>query len=98
MAPMNRMKNCIGILATALNSRLSRLSAMERPGQIALHLRLVASEIGEEQEGAAEQAAPDVEAVVPIEMRGDGVQPARRARQVHRVAEVTPARAAARSR
>ncbi len=31
MAPMNRMKNCIGTLATALNSRLRRLCAMELP-------------------------------------------------------------------
>ena len=28
---MNRMKNCIGIFATALNSRLSRLCAIDLP-------------------------------------------------------------------
>ena len=67
-------------------------------GQVALHLRLVAAEIGEEQERAADQAAPDVEAVVPIEVGGDGVQPARRARQEHGVAERDRMRAAARSR
>ena len=57
------------------------------PRQVALHLRLVAPEIGEEQEGAAQQAAPDVEAVVPVEVGSDRVQPPGRARQVYGIAE-----------
>src|SRR5258708_6969673 len=35
-------------------------------GEVALHLRLVASEVGKEQERAADQAAPEIVAVVPI--------------------------------
>ena len=31
IAPMNKMKNCTGIFATALNSRLSRLWPMDLP-------------------------------------------------------------------
>jgi hypothetical protein len=56
-------------------------------GQVALHLRLVAAEVGEEQERAADQAAPDIEAVVPVEVGGDRVEAAGLARQKHGVAE-----------
>ncbi len=54
MAPMNRMKNCIGILAMALNSRLSLLCAIVAAGEVALHLALVAAEVGEHEEHAAD--------------------------------------------
>ncbi len=66
-------------------------------GEVALHLRLIAAEIGKEKEGAAQQAAPDIEAVVPIEVSGDGVQPSGGARQKNGVAEGHGMRAAARS-
>src|SRR5664279_5446874 len=56
------------------------------PGEIALHLGLIAAEIREEEEGAADEAAPDVEAVVPIEVGGDGVEASGRARQIYGVA------------
>ena len=56
-------------------------------GEIALHLGLVAAEIGQRQEHAADQAAPEVVAVVPIEVQIHGVQPARRAGELHRVEE-----------
>ena len=55
--------------------------------EIALHLRLVAAEVGEKQERAAEQAAPDVVTVVPIEVGGHHVEAAGGARQVDGVAK-----------
>src|ERR1035438_2672059 len=101
MAPMKRMKNCIGILATALKSRERRLYAHQDgvevqgetalgdrfSGEIALHLGLIAAEVGEEEKRAADEAAPDIEAVVPIEVGGDGVEASGGARQKDRVAE-----------
>ena len=65
----------------ALNSRLSRLCAIELAGEIALHLRLVRPEIGEREKHTADQPAPDVVPIVPVEARHHGVQPSRRARQ-----------------
>ena len=41
------MKNCMGILHTALNIKPSPAFTQARPADIALHLRLIGSEIGE---------------------------------------------------
>ena len=44
-------------------------------GEIALHLRLIAAEVSQRQKHPANYAAPDVIAVVPIEVESDGIQP-----------------------
>ncbi len=46
-------------------------------GEVALHLRLIATEVSQGQEHSADKAAPDVVSVVPIEMRGHGIQSSR---------------------
>ena len=56
-------------------------------GEVPLHLRLVAPEVRQKQKRAAYETAPDIEAVVPVEVGGDGVESPRRACQKHRVAE-----------
>ena len=68
-----------------MKSRLSRLCAIGFAGKIALHLALIAAEIGERQERTADQPAPEVVAIVPIEVEIHGVQTAGGARQMHRV-------------
>ena len=56
-------------------------------GQITLHLGLVASKIGERQKHPADQAAPQVIAVVPIEVKIDGVELSGHTGQAHRIQE-----------
>ena len=59
----------------ALRDRLAR--------EIALHLGLVAAEIGERKERSADQAAPECVPVVQIEVRYHRVKLPDRAGQVH---------------
>src|SRR6185312_14736046 len=60
----------------ALGNRLS--------SEIALHLGLIATEVGQRQERSADKPAPYVVAVVPIEVRGHGVQSSGGAHQRNR--------------
>ena len=55
--------------------------------QVALHLRLVATEIGKRQEHSANQAGPQVIAILEIEGKIHGVEFPGDTRQVQRVAE-----------
>ena len=59
----------------ALKIRLSRLCAMDFAGEIPLHLALqtVAAEVRQRQEHAADETAPYVVAVVPVEVQVDGI-------------------------
>ena len=56
-------------------------------GEVPLHLRLVAPEVRQKQKRAAYETAPDIEAVVPIEVGGDGVEAAGGPGEIHGIAE-----------
>ena len=61
--------------------------AKRTPGEIALHLALVAAEVGEHQEEPAEEPRPDGVGLARVGVEGQGLQPAGGAGDPERLAE-----------
>src|SRR3954463_5324074 len=85
MAPTKRMKACIGILATALNSRPCRLAAIDLPVRYRCTWDWSVPKYARARNIPPKETAPKVVAIIPVELGGHHVQFSSCACKAHRI-------------